>query len=199
VQDERGQDDGDAEASLLPLFLKLAGRTVLVVGAGPVAERKVESLLEAKAEVRLVAPEATDALRRLAGEGHVDWRARGFDEADLDGAWLVFAATSDPETQVRVGREATARRVFCVAVDDPPNASAYSGSLVRRPPFTVAISSGGATPALTRLVREVIEHVLPGRDWVDHATRLRAKWLAEGTPIADRFAELVRDVKGDAR
>ncbi len=197
--DQRGQGGDDAEASLLPLFLKLAGKTVLVVGAGPVAERKVESLLEAKAQVRLVAPEATEALKGLAGEGRVEWRARRFEDADLDDAWLVFAATSDPETQARVGREATARRVFCVAVDDPPNASAYSGALVRRPPFTVAISSGGATPALTRLVREVIEHVLPGRAWVDHATRLRAKWVAEGTPMADRFAELVCEVKRDER
>ena len=90
---------------------------------------------------------------------------------------------------------AGARRIFCVAVDDPENASAYSGAVVERPPFVVAISSSGATPALTRLVREVVEYVLPGDAWVEHARALRAKWLAEGTPMGDRFAELVRDVK----
>ena len=189
---------GDGEASLLPLFLKLAGGTVLVVGAGPVAERKIESLLEARARVRLVAPDAT----RCAGAA----RRRGCASSGAPAASTRPTSTArgsssrrprTPRRRRSVGREATARRVFCVAVDDPPNASAYSGALVRRPPFTVAISSGGATPALTRLVREVIEHVLPGAEWVDHATRLRAKWLAEGTPIADRFAELVRDVKKD--
>jgi siroheme synthase-like protein len=192
VHDERA--DG-AQASLLPLFLKLAGKTVLVVGAGPVAERKIESLLEAGARVRVVAPEATESVKRLASEGRVEWRARGFDDADVDDVWLVFAATSDAAVQAQVARATTTRRIFCVAVDDPANASAYSGALVRRPPFTIAISSGGATPALTRLVREVVEHVLPSPDWVDHATRLRAKWLAEGTPMADRFAELVRHLK----
>ena len=185
----------DGETRLLPLFLKLAGKTVLVVGAGSVAEHKIASLLEAGAEVRVVAPEATDGVQRLAREGRIAWLARPFDEADTEGAWLAFAATSDAEVQARVSRATSARRVFCVAVDDPGHASAYSGSLVRRPPFTVAISSGGATPALTRLVREVVEHVLPGQDWVEHATRLRAKWLAEGTPMGDRFAELVREVK----
>jgi len=185
----------DGETSLLPLFLKLAGKTVLVVGAGPVAEHKIASLLEAGAEVRVVAPEATDGVQRLAREGRIMWLARPFDDADADGAWLAFAATPDAEVQARVSRATSARRVFCVAVDDPGHASAYSGSVVRRAPFTIAISSGGATPALTRLVREVVEHVLPGQGWVEHATRLRARWLAEGTPMGDRFAELVREVK----
>jgi siroheme synthase-like protein len=185
----------DGETSLLPLFLKLAGKTVLVVGAGSVAERKIESLLEAGARVRVVAPEATDGVQRLARDGRIVWHARPFDDADAEDVWLAFAATSDAEVQARVAVATSARRVFCVAVDDPANASAYSGSLVRRPPFTIAISSGAATPALTRLVREVVEHVLPGESWVEHATRLRAKWLAEGTPMGDRFADLVRDVK----
>jgi uroporphyrin-III C-methyltransferase / precorrin-2 dehydrogenase / sirohydrochlorin ferrochelatase len=184
-----------AEASLLPIFLKLAGKTVLVVGAGAVAERKIESLLEVGARVRVVAPAATDGVQRLAREGRIDWRARPFDDGDAEGVWLAFAATSDGAVQERVAQATGARRVFCVAVDDPAHASAYSGALVRRPPFTIAVSSNGATPALTRLVREVIEHVLPGQRWVEHATRLRAKWLAEGTPMGDRFAELVRDVK----
>lgn len=189
----------DGETSLLPLFLKLAGKTVLVVGAGSVAERKIESLLDAGARVRVVAPQATEGVQRLAREGRIEWQERPFDDADAADAWLAFAATSDAEVQARVARATSARFVFCVAVDDPTNASAYSGSLVRRPPFTVAISSGGATPALTRLVREVVENVLPEQDWVEHATRLRAKWLAEGTPMRDRFAELVRDVKNGDR
>lgn len=183
----------------MPLFLKLEGRVVLVVGAGEVAERKVTSLLEARARVRLVAPEATASLERLAAGGSLEWRRRGFEESDVEGAWLAFAATSDAATQRAVGESCSARRVFCVAVDDPPNATAYSGAVVRRPPFTVAISSTGAAPALTRLVRELVELVLPGQEWVEHARQLRERWKAEGTPMQDRFAELVREFAARAK
>jgi uroporphyrin-III C-methyltransferase / precorrin-2 dehydrogenase / sirohydrochlorin ferrochelatase len=182
---------------LLPLFLKLEGRSVLVVGAGAVAERKIEALLGAGARVRVVAPAATASVRAWATEGRVQWGERPFEASDLDAAWLVFAATSDAMVQASVANEASARRVFCVAVDDPSNASAYSGAVVARPPLLVAISSSGEAPALTRLLREVIEHVLPNDEWVERAKQLRAKWLAEGTPMADRFAELVRAVRRD--
>jgi siroheme synthase-like protein len=183
------------EASLYPLFLKLEGRAVLVVGAGAVAERKIARLLAAGARVSVVAPDATDAVRRLAHDGAVEWRARAFEDRDADGAWLVIAATDDPDVQRRAAASAEARRAFIVAIDDPANASAYSGAVVERPPFVVAISSSGATPALTRLLREIIEELLPGEGWVEHAKRLRAKWLAEGKPTSDRFADLVRTLK----
>jgi siroheme synthase-like protein len=183
------------EADLLPLFLKLAGRAALVVGAGSVGEGKIKSLLATGARVRVVAPVATEGVQQLAREGRIEWRARSFEDRDAEDAWLAFAATSDAAVQQRVERAMSARCVFCVAVDDPSHATAYSGAVVRRPPFTIAISSSGAAPALTRLVREVIEQVLPGDGWVEHARRLRAKWMAERTPMGDRFAELVRDVK----
>ena len=185
----------EAEAELLPLFLKLEGRDVLVVGAGEIAQRKIEALLQARARVRVVAPDATEGMTLLAQQGRVAWSQRGFEEADVDGAWLVVVATSDPQVQVRAAAEAEARHVFCLAVDDPANASAYSGAVVRRPPFAIAISSGGATPALTRLVREIVEQALPGDEWVEHARRLRDRWQKEGTPMADRFAELLRELK----
>jgi siroheme synthase-like protein len=183
------------EVSLYPLFLKLDGLRVLVVGAGAVAERKVMSLLAAGARLRVVAPRATEKIRRLAQEGTVEWEARPFEDADIEGNWLVIASTSDAELQRRVAAAAAPRRIFVVAVDDPAHASAYSGAVVRRTPFTIAVSSSGATPALTRLVREIIEQVLPSTEWVEHAKRLRAKWLAEGTPTGDRFAELVKTIK----
>jgi siroheme synthase-like protein len=186
--------DGE-ETSLYPIFLKLEGRRVLVVGGGSVAERKVGSLKQAHARVRVVAPEATQAIRQWAAEGALEWLARSFEEADVRDAWLVIAATSDATVQRSVAVAAEARGCFVVAVDDPEHASAYSGAVVRRPPFTVAISSSGATPALTRLVREVVEHVLPSDDTIAHAKRLRAKWLAEGMPPSSRFDDLVRELK----
>jgi uroporphyrin-III C-methyltransferase/precorrin-2 dehydrogenase/sirohydrochlorin ferrochelatase len=185
----------DDRAGLYPLFLKLAGRAVLVVGAGAVAERKVLGLLEAGARVVVVAPRATEAIERLAVEGALAWRARPFEDGDADGVWLVVAATSDPLVQRRVAAASEAQRAFVVAVDDPDHASAYSGSVIERPPLIVAISSSGAAPALTRLLREILEEILPRREWVAHAERLRAKWRAEGTPMADRFAQLVRELK----
>jgi siroheme synthase-like protein len=187
------------EASLFPLFLKLDERPVLVVGAGAVAERKVRGLIAAGARIRLVAPDATPELRRLTAAGRLEWAERRFDENDVDGAWLVVAATGDAEVQRRIAGAAEARRTFLLAVDDPPNASAYAGAVVRRPPFLVAISSSGATPALTRLVREIVEQVLPGDSWIEHAKALREKWIADGTPIGERFGSLVRELKERAK
>jgi uroporphyrin-III C-methyltransferase/precorrin-2 dehydrogenase/sirohydrochlorin ferrochelatase len=181
--------------TLHPLFLKLEGRAVLVVGGGGVAERKVDDLVAAGAHVRVVAPEATAALRTMASRGAIEWHARAFEEADADGAWLVVAATGDAQTQAAVAAAAEARRVFVVAVDDLPNASAYSASVIRRAPFTIAISSAGEAPALTRLLREVLEQALPDAEWVEAARALRERWRAEGIPIESRFPELVRAFK----
>jgi uroporphyrin-III C-methyltransferase/precorrin-2 dehydrogenase/sirohydrochlorin ferrochelatase len=173
---------------LYPLFLKVEGRTVLVVGAGSVAERKTLDLLEAGAKVRVVAP-----------EGEVDpraeWRRRPFEETDLDGVWLAVAATDQPEVQREVARACEARRIFLVAVDDVTHASAYGASVLHRDPITVAISSSGEAPALARLLREILEQALPADDWIEAAKALREKWKREGTPMGSRFAELVRAFK----
>jgi siroheme synthase-like protein len=140
------------------------------------------------------ATDATDAVRELAAAESIAWLARPFAEGDVDGAWLVVTATGDPEVQRRATAAAETRRTFVIAVDDLPNATAYSGALVRRPPFTIAISSSGETPALTRLVREILEDVLPPEDWVEHAKAIRARWIASGTPFGERFGELVREL-----
>jgi siroheme synthase-like protein len=188
-----------ADAELYPIFLKLAGRRVLVAGAGAIATRKVVSLVEAQAMVCVVAPQASDEVKRLARQRAIEWRARPFQSGDGEGAWLILAATSDGAAQRAIAAEAQARRVFVIAVDDPPNATAYSGSIVRRPPFTIAISSSGAAPALTRLVREILEHVLPADEWIEHARRLRARWAESAMPPADRFGDLVREIAARTR
>jgi uroporphyrin-III C-methyltransferase/precorrin-2 dehydrogenase/sirohydrochlorin ferrochelatase len=179
-------------ATLHPLFLRLEGRRVLVVGAGLVAEKKIAELVSTGAELVVVAPAATDAVVALAADRSITWERRTFEERDLDGAWLVIAATADAGVQRRIADGCAERRVFCVAIDDVDNASAYSASVVRRAPFTIAISSAGESPALTRLVREILEQALPDGEWVEAARALRAKWRAEGTPMTSRFGELVR-------
>ena len=189
----------DVGPPLHPLFLKLEGRDVLVVGAGRIAERKIAELVNAKARVRVVAPDATDTVKALAAARALRWEARGFEEKDVDGAWLIVAATGEPEVQRRVADLAEERRTFVVAVDDKANASAYGCATLRRGVVTIAISTSGESPALARLIREVLEHALPEADWIDAARALRDRWRADGTPFESRFADLVKSVRDRLR
>jgi siroheme synthase-like protein len=184
-------------ADLFPLFLRLEGRRVLVVGGGEVGERKVHELLAAGADVTVVAKSATARLVSDAGRRRITLHLRAFSSRDVDGVWLVIAATSDAQVNGRVARAAERRCVFVNAVDDPDRCSALFGSILRRPPFTVAISSRGETPALSRLLREILEQVLPEERWVERARALRARWKAKKTPMASRFGELVSAFAAD--
>lgn len=175
-----------------PLFLRLRGRLVVVVGAGEVAEKKIEKLIEAGALLRIVAPSISDTVRALCQVAGSELLARPFQQADLDGAWLVITSTDDQDTNRLVSEACERRRVFCLAVDDLAHASCFAGAEIRRAPFTVAISTGGAAPALARLVREIIVLALPEADWVAEATALRNRWKQTATPMASRFPELVR-------
>ena len=180
---------------LLPLFLDLSGKDVLVVGAGAVATRKIADLVAVGAKVRVVAPRLTDELTTASAAAGITVEQRGFEERDVEGAWLVIASTDDAAVQERVAAASERARVFCVAVDDPPNASAYGGAIVRRGPVTIAISTSGEAPALARLLREVLEQALPDEGFVDAARALREKWKSEKTPMASRFGELVQAFK----
>src|SRR5262249_30226481 len=126
---------------LLPLFLKLSGRAVLLVGGGRVATAKLQQLLSVGAQVRVVAPEATRAIE-WAPKDRVTVVRRAFVPTDLDDAWLVVAAAT-PEVNRQVAEAAEARRVFVNAVDDPENATAFLSGVIRRDGVTVAISTSG--------------------------------------------------------
>ncbi|MGO8998152.1 MAG: bifunctional precorrin-2 dehydrogenase/sirohydrochlorin ferrochelatase [Polyangiaceae bacterium] len=184
---------------LHPIFLKLEGREVLVVGAGRVAERKIAELVEAKAKVHVVAPSASDTVKGLAAARALRWDGRGFEAKDVEGAWLVVAATDDADVQRRVADAAEAQQTFVVAVDDKANASAYGCATLRRGAVSIAISTSGESPALARLIREVLEHALPEKEWIDAARALRDRWRADGTPFESRFAELVKALKDRLR
>ncbi len=180
---------------LHPLFLRLEGRRVLVAGAGLVAEKKIAELVSTQADLLVVAPSATEAVVALAADGSIVWERRAFEDRDLDGAWLVIAATADAAVQRRIADGCAARRIFCVAIDDIDNASAYSAAVVRRAPFTIAISSAGESPAPSRGVSsgEILEQTLPEGEWIRSGTRAWCKVRrAEGTPMKSRFGELVR-------
>lgn len=174
---------------LYPAFLKLAGRRVLVVGGGPVAAAKLRGLLDAGADVTVVAP-AWVAEVAAADVTRVE---REFRPSDLDGAWLVVAA-APPAVNRAVARAAETRRVFVNAVDDPPNASLYLGGVVRRAGVTFAVSTDGRAPALAGLLREGLDAVLPTAElerWLSEAARARERWRSERTPMEERRPALL--------
>jgi len=178
-------------SELYPVFLKLAGRDVLLVGGGTVARGKLPSLLAAGARVRVVAP-AIDP--RIAASGAL-LEQRGFVASDLDGAWLAIAAAT-PEVNREVARAAEARRVFVNAVDDVASASAYLGGVVRKGGVVAAFSTEGRAPALAGLLREGVEALLPDdvSSWVDAAAALRARQKAAGLPIERRRPALLLEL-----
>jgi siroheme synthase-like protein len=170
---------------VFPVFLKLDGRRVLVVGAGPVAAGKLGPLIQAGAQVTVVAPEVVPAIAAL--EGKIEILRRPFADADLDGAWYVVAA-APPDVNRDVARGAEARRLFVNAVDDMENATAYLGAIVQRAGVTVALSTDGEAPALAGLMREALETMLPDdlASWMACAKESRRQWLAAGVPMAER-------------
>ena len=173
----------DPMSDLMPVFLTLAGRSVVLVGGGRVAAAKLQPLLSAGAEVRVVAPEIRDEIRRTP----VRIDQRPFERADLDGAWLVVSAAT-PTVNRDVAHAAEERRIFVNAVDDPANATAFLGGVVRRGGVTLAISTSGMAPALAGLLREALDAVLP-RDlaaWVTEARRQRPLWRRDGVPMEKR-------------
>ena len=141
--------------TLYPLGLRLAGRRVLVVGGGTVASRRVPALLDAGADVLLVAPSVTPALKALIDAGRVHWAPRRFEPSDVDGAWLVQAALDDRLAAAAVSAAAAERRVFCVRADDRGAATAWTPAVARHGAVTVAVLGGG-DPRRAMAVRDGI-------------------------------------------
>lgn len=166
--------------NLFPIFLKLRGRRCLVVGAGKIAEEKIEGLLQTGAEIHVVAPAATPRVRELARQKRITLHDRRFDAADLRNAFLVVAATSSTALHKKIYREAQRRRIFCNAVDDPPNCDFYYGSIVRRGAFQIAISTAGKSPALAQRIRKILESQFGPEyeDWVAALGKAREELFA---------------------
>jgi uroporphyrin-III C-methyltransferase / precorrin-2 dehydrogenase / sirohydrochlorin ferrochelatase len=162
--------------TLYPLGLRLAGRRVLVVGGGTVATRRVPALLDAGADVLLVSPSLTPALRALADAGRLRWAERRFTPSDLDDAWLVQVAVDDPAAAAAVSAAAAARRVFCVRADDRHAASAWTPAVTRHGPVTVAVLGGG-DPRRAVAVRDAIAAGLAEGSLPDRVER-RGGWVA---------------------
>ena len=169
--------------SLFPMFLKLEGRRAVVVGAGRIGEPKIKSLLVARADLLVIAPWVTAAVAAWAKAGVIQWEQREFVASDLDGAFLVIAATSSVDVNEQVYRAAQERKILCNAVDDPERCDFYYSSVVRRGQLQVAISTEGQSPALAqRLRRELESSIAPEY----------AGWLAElGAAREELFGQTI--------
>jgi precorrin-2 dehydrogenase / sirohydrochlorin ferrochelatase len=143
--------------NLFPMFLKLEGRRVLVVGAGKVGENKIAGLLETGARIHVVALEATVAVREWAQAGNIELSTRAFSPSDLDGAFLAVVATSSRNLNERVYREAQQRNVLCNVVDVPDLCDFYYPAVVRRGDLQIAVSTAGQSPSLAQKIRLQLE------------------------------------------
>jgi precorrin-2 dehydrogenase/sirohydrochlorin ferrochelatase len=181
--------------SLFPIFLKLAGRPCVVIGAGNIAESKIESLLTAEARVTVVAPEASERVRAWAAADDLTWFAREYRQGDLVGAFLVVAGTATPAVNRAVFAEAAARDILCNAVDDPPFCDFYFPSVVRRGELQIAISTAGESPALAQRLRKELNAALPLDigEWVMELGRLRREVTAV-EPIGEARKRLLHEL-----
>jgi len=172
--------------SLFPIFLKLSARPCVVIGAGHLAESKIESLQAANAQITVIAPEASERIRNLAAAGEIELHQRPYADGDLTGSFLVVAATNVPSVNRAVFAEATAKGVLCNAVDDPPFCDFYFPSVVRRGDLQIAISTAGASPALAQKIRKDINAQLPldAGEWLADLGNLRREVVA-AEPLND--------------
>ena len=174
--------------AVFPVFLKLEGRRVLVVGAGPVAASKLRPLVDAGARVTVVAPRVVREIDEIAAMApRIEIVRRPFEPGDVDGVWYVVAA-APPEVNRAVAQAAESKCLFVNAVDDLESASAYAGAIVQKAGVTIALSTDGEAPALAGLVREALEALLPDEldRWMACAQAARREWLAQGVPMPER-------------
>ena len=164
-------------ARLFPRFLTLAGRPCLVAGAGTVAESKIASLIEADAQVLVVAPDATPRVRAWAEAKRVEWRQRGFQPSDLDGMFIVVAATSSTELHKQIFQEARRRGVLCNIVDVPELCDFYYPAVVQRGALQIAVSTSGQSPALAQRLRIELEEQFGAEyeAWLEYLGEARDK------------------------
>jgi precorrin-2 dehydrogenase/sirohydrochlorin ferrochelatase len=172
------------------IYLNLAGQSVVVVGGGEVAERKVRGVLECGAEVTVIAPEASGLIREWARTGEITWAPRSYRAGDLKNARLVYAATDQREVNRAVAEEARAERALVNVADQPALCDFYAPAVVRRGDLAIAVSTGGTSPALARRIREELEERFGPHfeSAIDELGALRERLRAEGRPASDERA-----------
>jgi precorrin-2 dehydrogenase/sirohydrochlorin ferrochelatase len=180
---------------LFPIMVRLESRKCIVVGAGEIAAAKTTTLLGCGAQVTVIAPHATELIQQQAREGKLSWRRGEFVAADLEGAFLVIAATNSPAVNEEVFRAGKERGVLCNVVDDPEHCDFYYPAVVHRGALQIAISTGGHSPALAHRLRVELERQFgPEYEaWVEEVGRRRREIMARDLPDARR-RELLEQV-----
>lgn len=162
-----------------PIFLDLRGRSVLVVGGGPLAAEKVRGLRKAEADITVAAPTLNAELAALCDAGEIAHLPRGYREGDMAGFSLVMAAEGDAAANAGLSAEARRRGILLNAADDPANCDFILPAVLREPPLTIAVSTGGGSPAIARRVRE----------------ELTAYLSEDAAPLAELVAETRADLR----
>jgi siroheme synthase-like protein len=151
-----------------PVYLNLEGKLCVIIGGGAVAEGKIAKLLESGARITLISPDATPFIQAAAKTGELEWRQRKYQPGDLAGAFIGVAATGVHEVSLQIFEEAEERGVLLNVVDDTPLCTFIAPSIVKRGAVTLAISTGGTSPALARKMRESLAGS-PALEWADLA------------------------------
>ena len=178
--------------TLYPIFLKLEDRRVLIVGGGAIAEQKIEAVLRSARDVTVLAPEINSRIRTWAEEGRLKHVAGEYRPGSAQGYFLVIAATDSQSVNRAVYEEAEKSGALANAVDDPGSCGFYSAAVVERGDFQIAISTGGASPALAQQVRRELEEEYgpeygPWTAWLGRTRSL----LRRALPASDRRKELL--------
>lgn len=171
---------------LYPVNLKISGRLCLVVGGGNVALRKIQSLIGCNARVTVISPRVVDEIRVLAEKGDIRLHLREYQPGDLADGFLVFSATDNPGVQEQIGREAAERNVLLNSADNPGRCDFQVPAKVRRGELLLTISTGGASPALSKLIREQLEEQF--NDEYNRVISLFARIREEIVPVAGNSA-----------
>lgn len=169
-----------SDDTMYPLFLNLRNRSCMVIGGNETAEAKIRDLLGTGAQVKVIAPEVTDAIAAWAATGRVHWENRDYETGDLRDTFLVVTAAGS-STNAEVYAEAEARRTLCNAVDDVEHCNCYAASVVRRDPLQLAISTAGNSPALAQRLRLELEQQFGPEysSWVKELGELRRHLFSE--------------------
>lgn len=181
--------------SYYPISLDLTDAKCLVIGGGEVAVRKVTALAEAGARATVIAPEIDPRIEAISG---VEIVRRGYDKGDLSGHVLIFAATDDTSLNAEIYREASEHGILVNSVDDPEHCSFIVPSVLRRGDLTIAVSTSGRSPGLSRKLRRELEEVF-GPEYADYVRLLgemRSKVKARYASQSDREAAFMRMLDG---
>ena len=173
---------------MYPVCLDISGKLCVIIGGGRVAERKVKGLLDSGAYIRVISPEVTDELARLAEEGRIDWRKKSYKSDDLHKGWLVFAATNHREIQELICRQAEEKGQLINVVDDTGCCNFQVPATVRRGDLILAVSTNGKSPAVSAMIRKQLEGLF-GQEYevlLNLMAMIRQQAVTESATQADR-------------